>query len=284
MISESEAIRLLEELGITTLPIIPQDICVKLDILYLEEEFKTIDGVLIINPSGKALIGVNSAIKEPGRKNFTCAHEIGHLCMDSQDQREFYCSRDLIESFKSKIHPSELEANRFAAELLMPRLILQQLVHIREPGWDTIKELASMSQTTLTATAKRFVDLTDYACALIVSEKRIISWFQPSKEFRAYIYPGIVSKETVAHSVFRGSTPPDSFEVVKAINWLSGRGVRPHTEILEWTLPINSYGQVLTLLFDEEGIAGWQDDEYLNDEDDEVEWEPPTFHKSKRKK
>ncbi|MFX0199032.1 MAG: ImmA/IrrE family metallo-endopeptidase [Candidatus Hodarchaeota archaeon] len=283
MISESEAIRLLEELGITKLPIIPQDICATLNILYLEEEFKCIDGVLIISPSGKTLIGVNSAIREPGRKNFTYAHEIGHLCMHSQDQSEFYCSRDLIGSFKSKIHPSELEANRFAAELLMPRFIYEQLVRVREPGWDTIKELASLSQTTLTATAKRFMDLTDHACALIISEKRIISSFHPSKEFRAYIDPGIVSTETIAYSAFRGSQPPDNFEGVKADNWLSGRGVRPHTEILEWTLPINSYGQVLTLLFDEEGIQGWEEDGYLDDEDD-VQWEPPTFHKSKRKK
>jgi hypothetical protein len=61
------------------------------------------------------------------------------------------------------------------------------------------------------------------------------------------------------------------------------RGVKPHTEILEWTLPMNSYGQVLTLLYDKEGIQGWEEDEY-SDDDKEVEWEPPTFHKSRRKK
>ena len=46
---------------------------------------------------------------------------------------------------------------------------------------------------------------------------------------------------------------------------------------------MNSYGQVLTLLFDDEGIAGWDEDEY-EDENEDAEWEPPTFHKSKRKK
>jgi hypothetical protein len=37
------------------------------------------------------------------------------------------------------------------------------------------------------------------------------------------------------------------------------------------------------LLFDEEGIEGWDEDEYGDDYDD-VEWEPPTFHKSRKKK
>ncbi|MBU4480657.1 hypothetical protein KKG48_04430 [Patescibacteria group bacterium] len=45
----------------------------------------------------------------------------------------------------------------------------------------------------------------------------------------------------------------------------------------------NFYGQVLTLLYDEEGISGWEEEEEA-DEDEEIEWEPPTFHKSKRKK
>lgn len=77
--------------------------------------------------------------------------------------------------------------------------------------------------------------------------------------------------------------PLDHFEDVKADNWVSGRGVKPYTEILEWSLPLNSYGQILTLLYDEEGISCWEEDDDM-DEDEETEWEPPTFHKSRRKR
>lgn len=283
MTPELEAKHLLEELGIKELPIVPTVICRALEISYLEKKFKTIDGVLIIDPGGAVLITVNSLIKEESRKNFTCAHELGHLCLDSASRSEFYCSRGDIESFKPKIQPMELRANKFAAELLMPQCVYQGFVSERQPGWDSIRDLAAMSQTSLTATAKRFLDLTDHVCALIVSEKRIISWFHPSREFRAYIETGIVAPYTMAYAAFRGSPPPDCFEVVKANLWVSGRGVKPHTEILEWSLPINSYGQVLTLLYDEEGVSGWDQDDY-EDDNDEVEWEPPTFHKSKRKK
>ncbi len=165
----------------------------------------------------------------------------------------------------------------------MPQFIYQRLVDYREPGWNQIKELSELSQTTLTSTAIRFIDLTEEACCLIVSEAGKIAWFRKPDEFRPYVQMEnrLLSPDTVAYTVFGGSEPPDHFENVKADNWLSGRGVKTYTEILEWSLPLNSYGQVLTLLYDEEGIAGWDEDDL--DEDDDVEWEPPTFHKSKRK-
>lgn len=283
---EQEATKLLEEVGIMKLPVVPTEICRALDIAYIEKEFRSIEGLLIVKPNGAAVISVNALVKDQGRKHFTCAHELGHLCMDSHIQDRFCCSRSDIEAYDSKMLPMELRANRFAGELLMPQFIYQELVKEREPGWDSIKDLAIMSQTSWTATAMRFMDLTDHACVLIVSEKGLISWFRPSQEFKAYVETGIVPARTIAHTVFQGSLPPDCFEVVKADNWLTGRGVKSHTEILEWTLPIDSYGRVLTLLFDEGGIAGWDKEDELDlyDEDYEVEWEPPTFHKSRRKK
>ena len=93
----------------------------------------------------------------------------------------------------------------------------------------------------------------------------------------------LLSSGTVAYPIFQGNTPPECFEDVKADNWVSCRGVKPYTEILEWSLPLNSYGQILTLLYDEEGIAGWDEDDDV-DEGVEIEWEPPTFHKGKRKR
>ena len=286
MTPEAQARKLLDELGITKLPVIPKHICHRVNISYHEDPLKSIDGMLIVNPnSGRGLISVNAFLAEQGRKNFTGAHELGHLCLDTYSQSEFYCSRDVIESFNPKIQLIELRANQFAAELLMPKFIYQELVDARDTDWDHIKELATMSQTSITSTAIRFVDLTDHACVFIVSEGGMMSWFHKSEEFRPYVRmeDRFVPPHTFAYTAFQGSEPPDHFKEVMADNWLSGRGVKPHTEILEWSLPINSYGQVLTLLLDEDGIQGWEEDEYGDDYDD-VEWEPPTFHKSKRKK
>lgn len=285
MIPETEAQKFLEELGITELPVIPRDICQQLGIYYCEKPLKSIDGFLVFEQnSGDSLIGVNSLIKGQGRKNFTGAHELGHLCMDS-NQSKFICSEEMIES-RNKNNPSiELRANKFAAEFLMPRHIYRPLVNARNPGWHSIKELTAMSQTSLLSTALKFIEHTDYACALVVSENSMVSWFQASEMFSAFIDMDskILSPYCFAYHALKGSIPPNEFESVKAEAWVSGKGVKPHTEILEWTLPLNSYGQVLTLLFDEEGIVGWAEEDDDND-DKETEWEPPTFHRSRRKK
>lgn len=286
MTPQDEATSLLEDMGIKELPIVPEEICRKLMIHYSEDPLKDLDGFLILHPrSGKGIICVNSLVSEQGRKNFTIAHEFGHWCMDSFEQNAFFCPRDVIESFKPTIKPMELRANEFAAEFLMPQFIYQPLVDARAPGWDEIKELAVLSQTTLTATAIRFMGLTDEACCLIVSQAGRIAWFRKSRDFRPYVQMDnrLLSPGTVAHAIFQGDMPLDRFEDVKADNWVSGRGVNPYTEILEWSLPLNSYGHVLTLLYDEEGIAGWDEDDDV-DEGADIEWEPPTFHKSKRKK
>ena len=286
MTPQDEATSLLEDLGIKGLPIVPEEICRRLKIHYSEDPLKDLDGVLILHPStGKGIICVNSLVSEQGRKNFTIAYEFGHWCMDSFEQNAFFCPRDVIESFKPTIKPMELRANEFAAEFLMPQFIYRPLVDARAPGWNEIKELAVLSQTTLTATAIRFMDLTDEACCLIVSQAGGITWFRKSRDFRPYVQMDnrLLSPGTVAYAIFQGDTLLDRFEDVKADNWVSGRGVKPYTEILEWSLPLNSYGHIHTLLYDEEGIAGWDEDDDL-DEVAEIEWEPPTFHKSKRKK
>lgn len=282
MTPDSIALDFLEELGMASLPIIPQDICRTLGIFYDESPYDRIDGSLLVL-GGKAMISVNSSIRECGRKNFTCAHELGHYCMDVGSVQAFQCTRENVEGFV-QTSAIELRANLFAAELLMPRSMIKPLVINREPGWDTVRELDQICDTSLTAMARRFINLTEHACALILSEKGYLRYYHKNEQFGAGIVMDSrkVSFNTVAHNAFVGENTPDDFQRVKADEWLSGPGVNPHTEILEWTLPINSYGQVLTILWDDEGIKGY-DPSDEDEDDDDVEWDPPTFHKSRRK-
>jgi hypothetical protein len=46
---KDEAIKLLDEVGMDSLPIIPRKICEQLEITYREEPMKKFDGVLLIN-------------------------------------------------------------------------------------------------------------------------------------------------------------------------------------------------------------------------------------------
>lgn len=86
---------------------------------------------MLIRDDDKTVIGVNS-LHHPNRQRFTIAHECGHLMLhkgkDVHIDRSFRVNRrDQVSS--QAIDPEEIEANRFAAELLMPHeIIMSDLV------------------------------------------------------------------------------------------------------------------------------------------------------------
>lgn len=74
------------------------------------------DGIQITEGE-KATIGYNQT-QHPHRQRFTVAHEIGHLLLG-------HTGRNFILDLNSK-KPEEIEANQFAAELLMPLEMLKK--------------------------------------------------------------------------------------------------------------------------------------------------------------
>ena len=81
-------------------------------------------GMLIRDDNGKgAVIGVNS-LHHPNRRRFTIAHECGHLQLH-QGRRAYVDRSPLRVNLRDEVSSlamdaEEIEANRFAAELLMP--------------------------------------------------------------------------------------------------------------------------------------------------------------------
>lgn len=76
--------------------------------------------------NGGAIIGVNSLHAET-RKRFTIAHELGHLVLHTDE--DFHIDETFPAKFRDEvsslaIDDHEIEANQFAAELLMPTFLL----------------------------------------------------------------------------------------------------------------------------------------------------------------
>lgn len=67
--------------------------------------------------SGKWVMTVNS-LHHPHRQRFTMAHEIAHRICHAAQSDEF---RDNIFFRKNETNPMEIEANKFASDLLMPK-------------------------------------------------------------------------------------------------------------------------------------------------------------------
>jgi Zn-dependent peptidase ImmA (M78 family) len=87
-----------------------------------------LSGVLFRDHGGGQVIGVNS-LHAPVRQRFTIAHELGHLRLHED---ALYVDGLVRRDDKSSLalDPQEIEANAFAAELLMPRkLVLRELAH-----------------------------------------------------------------------------------------------------------------------------------------------------------
>ena len=78
------------------------------------------------------VIGVNSAHANV-RQRFTIAHEIGHAVLSARDHLYVDRIARLRDAHSAEgTDPAEIEANAFAAELLMPRDLLD--AHLRRRG------------------------------------------------------------------------------------------------------------------------------------------------------
>ncbi len=102
----------------------------------------------LVRGDGEAYIGVNS-LHHPNRQRFSIAHELGHYMlhkgMKVHVDKDFHVNWRDDDSSKA-INRDEIEANRFAAELLMPTRFL-----VRD-----IEELKSVNQEIAHTLAKRY--------------------------------------------------------------------------------------------------------------------------------
>ena len=96
-------------------------------ILYKDLE-DSVSGFLLIK-DGKKIIVINDT-HHINRKRFTIAHELGHLILHAKDSDEdLFMDKEQVYnrniSSATGMHPQEIEANQFAATLLMPEDLLR---------------------------------------------------------------------------------------------------------------------------------------------------------------
>lgn len=126
-----------------------------------------ISGYFMREPgTGRAVIGINTA-HHAVRQRFTLAHELGHFLL--HDLREIHVDKVRYRNSLSSegIDAEEIEANEFAAQLLMPeRLIRQDLESFTMPSLfeddalaPMLEEVASKYQVSRAALGFRIINL-----------------------------------------------------------------------------------------------------------------------------
>ena len=97
--------------------------------------------------NGLKVIGVNSK-HSPARQKFTIAHELGHLFLHKQNAVNFDEASILLRDSHSSegTDTKEIEANGFAAELLMPQeKIREELVRLGGIDMEDEKQMSQLA-------------------------------------------------------------------------------------------------------------------------------------------
>lgn len=116
-------------------------------------------GLIVKGKDGRVTIGVNAG-HHSNRRRFTIAHELGHFFLHNGGERMFVDMRDHRASLGTDRR--EIDANRFAASLLIPETLLREelegvAVGVGDMG--RIAALASMFQVSNQAMQLRLSSL-----------------------------------------------------------------------------------------------------------------------------
>jgi Zn-dependent peptidase ImmA (M78 family) len=160
--AEQAARNTLRKAGIATLPIDLQEICKAFNLECLERELDDeLSGMSFIR-GGKNFVVVNASHHQ-NRKRFTMAHEIAHHILHADYlSKNVHVDKAVLrrdELSSEGVYSKEIEANSFAAELLMPRADVQKLTSLDLSDQDTVVKEADRFGVSATALTYRISNL-----------------------------------------------------------------------------------------------------------------------------
>ena len=141
----------------------------------------------IVGKGDRGVLTVNSAQSKP-RRRFSLAHELGHWQLHRG--RLMLCRAEEIEGSMSDARGFELDADQYAAALLMPRFLFVPAATALKgkPPWSLADALATQFQTSLLATALRMIRLDVWPGWLVCHTRtaRPFAFRAPSAEDSGY--------------------------------------------------------------------------------------------------
>jgi Zn-dependent peptidase ImmA (M78 family) len=142
--ARTAADRLIARLSISSAPVDVHKIAKSLGLAVITEDLGSDISALLVTDGKSSLIGVHNG-HVTTRQRFSIAHEIGHFVLRHQfepgehvhvDRGRYVSERGLRSS--AGVDPKEIEANQFAACLLMPAKVIRE--HIGRLGKGPLSE------------------------------------------------------------------------------------------------------------------------------------------------
>ena len=219
-------------------------------------------------------------IDNDGFQRFSIAHEIGHYLLDGHVDHIFP-SGDGVHSSQAGFvsgDPFELEADHFAAGLLMPDPHFSRALLRLGDGLEAVEGMARKCRTSLTATAIRYAEKASVPVAVVVSARGTVEYCFMSKNLQDFnglewLRKGQPLPAGVQTDLF--NRDPENILRARRSNadtdlrdWFGGPRPMPGTEE---TIGLGRYGKTLTVLSSNVFADDEPDDE---DEDIEERWTP----------
>jgi IrrE N-terminal-like domain len=274
--------QVIRERGISAFPVDPVGIAHDLDIEIVAKQAHAagVSGMLmrVGNSYG---IAYATHLDNPGFERFSVAHELGHFFLPGHIDAVLADS-DIHESHAGFASGDryELEADHFAAALLMPRQMFSAALRRTGDGIAAIEELAGICKTSLTATAIRYTQCTSDPVAIIVSTGGSIDYCFMSNALRDHDgIDWIRKRQAVPRTTptFAFNRDPEKVRRADRIedgsNLQTWFGGSQSIELCEDVIGLGRYGKTLTVLH---GIK-YADDQGEDDEDGLTESCAPRF-------
>lgn len=262
--------QIVKGLGIVTLPVQPIAIAEGRGISVVAKPMES-EGVsgMLVRLGNDFAIAYATHLQNEGFQNFSVGHELGHYYLPGhvdaviQGETGSHVSR----AGYSSTDRYEIEADRFAAALLMPRHLFFPAIERAGTGLKAIESLATLCKTSLHATAIRYAQCCREPVAVVVSKGGVIEHSFMSESLK--VFPGIdwlKKREGVPRgtatlafnqtpgNVLRGARVEDASSLQA---WFGGSR---HVDIAEDVVGLGRYGKTLTVLHSIE-LPDEEDDE-----------------------
>ncbi len=260
--------------GYYAFPVDPFAIAAKHD-LHVEQKPAGMPGVsgALIFADPKPIIIYSAELDNDGFERFSVAHELGHYFLPDHPQEILkaggqHFSRAGFSEGSSSI---ELEADHFAAGLLMPGDLVRRNLDQHQVGLEGICRLAEDARVSLTAAAIRAAECASFPLCIIVSSGAEVRYAFPSDAFKA-----------LGKHIFlrKGEPLPSGVTATfnsRPENVVAARRVTGESDLIDWfdtdrrahldeeVIGLGRYGFTLTVLSSEALFE--PDDEDENDEE-----------------
>lgn len=204
----------------------------------------------LLRSGDKGIIRVNSRIREPGRKRFAMAHELGHWKLHQGVSQFWDCSeQDMMNYSGSSI---EIEANIFASELLMPSRLFRPACRKSDPSMDLLRELSDCFITSLTSTAVRYVEEAKESCIVVFSEQGKVKWWKGKDDCSSTTWIDIgqeIDSESAAWDCLKDGVTISKMQKVPKTCWFKNLRDYKKYDVYEQAMTLGNYPVILSLLW-----------------------------------